>query len=121
MFLYTISVFCLLLIFILSTFQKITNFSSTQKSISITILYSISRNKLLATFLTSIAICLELFGILYIVYGIITNNNFIRWVGKLLLLSFLIIATLFYHNPFDSSQRIHFLKNLAILGGILLI
>jgi putative oxidoreductase len=41
---------------------------------------------------------------------------------SILLIIFTAIATIFYHNAFvDSSQFSHMLKNIAIIGGLLLI
>ncbi|ESA33579.1 hypothetical protein N836_21095 [Leptolyngbya sp. Heron Island J] len=43
-------------------------------------------------------------------------------IGAWLLIAFLIPATLVFHNPMvDPSQMIQFLKNLAIIGGLLMI
>ncbi|MEO1182839.1 MAG: DoxX family protein [Cyanobacteria bacterium J06636_28] len=43
-------------------------------------------------------------------------------IGSGLLLAFLVPATLVFHNPIaDPTQMIQFLKNLAIIGGLLMV
>lgn len=60
------------------------------------------------------AILLEVGGGLSILLGAFT-----RW-GSLALLIFMIPTTLIFHTDFaDPNQMIHFMKNLAIIGGIL--
>ena len=60
------------------------------------------------------AIFLELAGSLTVILGFLT-----RW-GTLLLILFLIPATLIFHGDFgDRMQMIHFMKNASMLGGCL--
>ena len=48
----------------------------------------------------------------------IRGENF----GSILLILFLILATLIYHNPIgDSSQINGFLKNIGLIGGLLMV
>ena len=62
------------------------------------------------------AIAIELVGGLSVLLG-----YKVRW-GAIALALFLIPATLIFHNNFaDQMQTIHFLKNLAILGGLLIV
>jgi putative oxidoreductase len=43
-------------------------------------------------------------------------------IGSVLLLLFLAPATLVFHNPIvDPTQMIQFMKNLAIIGGLLMV
>lgn len=43
-------------------------------------------------------------------------------IGAILLIVFLIPATLVFHNPIaDPTQTINFMKNLSILGGLLMV
>ena len=37
------------------------------------------------------------------------------------LIGFTVLATILYHNPMNKSQMNNFLKNLAIIGGLLLL
>ncbi len=62
------------------------------------------------------AIAIELAGGLSVLLGYKT-----RW-GAIALTLFLIPATLIFHTNFaDQMQTIHVMKNLAILGGLLMI
>ncbi|MEM6910337.1 MAG: DoxX family protein [Verrucomicrobiota bacterium] len=42
-------------------------------------------------------------------------------LGALALIGFLMAATWFFHNPSDPEQMIAFLKNLALMGGLLMV
>jgi putative oxidoreductase len=62
------------------------------------------------------AVCVELLGGLSILTGLKA-----RW-GALALFLFLISTTLIFHREFsDQIQVIMFMKNLAIMGGLLLL
>jgi putative oxidoreductase len=64
-----------------------------------------------AAFFCAVAILIESLGGVALVLGFYT-----RW-GAAALSGFLIVATWIFHGAPD--QRIHMLKNLAILGGLL--
>jgi putative oxidoreductase len=53
------------------------------------------------------------------------DNNFnktLKYCGKYLLIVFILLATYFYHNVFiDLKQKNNFLKNICIIGGIMLV
>jgi putative oxidoreductase len=57
-----------------------------------------------------------------IVGGISLILGYKAQIGAILLLIFLVPATLVFHNPIaDPTQTIDFMKNLAILGGLLMV
>lgn len=61
-------------------------------------------------------IVFQILGSLSLIFGYKVN------IGATLLILFLIPATLVYHNPIaDGSQLTAFLKNLGLLGGLLLV
>ncbi|MBI4293302.1 MAG: DoxX family protein [Betaproteobacteria bacterium] len=102
----------LALLFLLSGFEKITGFTGTAG-------YIAAKGLPLPQFAAAGAIVFELAGSVMLVLGWKA-----RW-GALLLFIFTVIATVFFHNfwavPADQStnQMIHFMKNLAIMGGLL--
>lgn len=50
------------------------------------------------------------------------TNKILKYIGKYLIIFFTILATYFYHNMFiDKSQTIQFMKNVSIIGGLMLI
>lgn len=66
--------------------------------------------------LLPLAIATELGGGLAVLLGI-----FARWAG-LLLAGFCIVTAVFFHADFgDQMQKINFMKNLAMAGGLLLL
>jgi len=95
------------IIFLSSGYNKIVGFSATQK-------YMESHGLLFAEALLVLAIFAELSGGISLILGAYTR------LGALALLLFMIPTTLIFHTDFSQRvQVIHFLKNLAIMGGIL--
>lgn len=97
------------LIFLISGLGKIADFAGTQE-------YMAAYGLPLTALLLVGAILFEVGGGLSVLLGYRA-----RW-GALALAVFIVPATLVFHTDFaDQNQVIHFLKNLAILGGLLLI
>ncbi|OKH38722.1 DoxX family protein [[Phormidium ambiguum] IAM M-71] len=98
-------------VFLKSAFDKITGFAGTQQYMS--------QNGIplqLTALLLVGAIVFELLGGFSVLLGYKS-----RW-GSILLIIFLIPATLIFHTNFaDRMQVIQFMKNLAILGGLLMV
>ncbi len=104
----------LALIFFMSGFGKLTGFAGTAG-------YIASTGLPFSELLTVGAIVLELGGGLALIVGWKT-----RWAA-LALVVFTVPATLLFHNfwavPADQAmnQNIHFMKNLSIIGGLLVV
>ena len=104
----------LALLFVLSGFGKIPGFEGTAANIS-------NHGFPLPHFFTVLAILFELGGGLAIVLGWKT-----RWAAAALIL-FMIVITPIYHRFWGlppevaANQHIHFMKNLSILGGLLIL
>lgn len=97
------------LIFIISAFGKIGNFSGTRQFMD-------GAGMPLTGLLLVLAIIIELSGGFSLLLGFKA-----RW-GALALIVFLIPATLIFHNNLgDQNQMIHFMKNLAMVGGLLMV
>lgn len=102
------------LIFVLSAFGKLANLSGTAQ-------YMDSAHMPLVPFFLGGAIVLELLG------GVSVLLGFKARYGAMALILFLIPATLIFHNfwAFEGAQQqmqmINFLKNVAIMGGLLLL
>ena len=70
----------------------------------------------LAPLLAIGTIAFQILGSLSLIFGYKVN------IGATLLILFLIPATLIYHNPIsDGSELTSFLKNLGLIGGLLLV
>ena len=99
----------LVLIFIQSWIGKIGNFDGTAQ-------FMAKAGMPMASFFLVGAICFELVGSLTIFLG------FYARLGAVLLLLFLIPTTIIFHGHFgDMNQQIHFMKNVSMFGGILLL
>jgi putative oxidoreductase len=99
------------LLFVVSGFGKITGFAGTAA-------YMASKGMPMAEVLLVGAIVVELVGGLMLVAGWKA-----RWAA-LAIFAFLIPATLIFHNPLGAdaqAQMTQFLKNLSIMGGMLLV
>ena len=97
------------LIFILSGFGKIGDFSVTKQ-------YMASVGMPAVGFFLVMAIIFEIVGGLSVISGFKA-----RW-GAIILIIFLIPATLIFHrNIGDQMQMIQVMKNLALIGGLLMV
>ncbi|MDB9526743.1 DoxX family protein [Oscillatoria sp. CS-180] len=97
------------IIFLHSGIGKISDFSGTQQQIA-------NAGLPLAPLVTLSTIAFVFLGSISLILGYKAR------IGAGLLLAFLIPATLVFHNPIvDPSQLIQFLKNLAIIGGLLMV
>ncbi len=99
----------LVLIFLNSGIGKIGNFEGTAK-------YMTSHAMPYANYFLVGAIFFELVGSITVIFGCFTR------FGALLLLIFLIPTTLIFHTNFvDPMQKIHFMKNVSMFGGCLIL
>ena len=99
----------LVLIFFQSGVGKIGNFAGTAQ-------YMAKFGMPYTTFFLLGSIFLEMAGSLSVILGFLTR------LGTLLLILFLIPATLIFHTNFaDRIQMIMFMKNVSMLGGCLLL
>ena len=99
----------LVLIFLNSGIGKVGNFGGTAQ-------YMAGHGMPYATFFLVGAIFFEWVGSITIILG-----YFARF-GALLLLIFLIPTTLIFHTNFvDPMQKIHFMKNVSMFGGLLIL
>jgi len=99
----------LVLIFLNSGIGKIGNFEGTAQ-------YMAKFGMPLTAFFLLGAIFLELVGSVTVILGYFTR------FGALLLIIFLIPTTLIFHTHFlDPMQKIHFIKNVSMLGGCLIL
>jgi putative oxidoreductase len=102
------------LIFLMSGFQKIFQFNGTAQKIA-------EQGLPLASIALAFAILFEVAGGLSVVFGFKTR------LGSIFLILFLIPATLLFHDFWTFSgdevraQMVHFMKNLSILGGLLVL
>ncbi|NEP13385.1 MAG: DoxX family protein [Symploca sp. SIO1A3] len=101
---------CLSIIFLRSGITKIMDFSGTQQFMNANGIPMALTGLLLAA-----AIIFELVGGLSVLLGYKT-----RW-GAILLILFLVPTTLIFHNPVDPKEMIAFLKNLGLIGGLLMV
>jgi putative oxidoreductase len=105
----------LALIFVLSPLVNlIPNFSSTVSTMG-------QAGVPLPSLALAVAIVISLIGAALLILG------FHARIGALLLIAFLLPATYFFHAPWTASpgnvgeQTVHFLKNLGLLGAMLLV
>ena len=97
------------LIFVMSGISKITGFESTQEQMA-------SHGMPLTALLLVGAIVIEILGGLSVLLGLWAR------AGSVALIVFLIPATLIFHTDFSQqTQVIMFLKNLSIMGGLLMV
>jgi len=98
------------IIFLRSGIGKILDFSGTQQFMNVNGIPLALTGILLAA-----AIIFQLVGGLSVLLGYKAP-----W-GALILILFLVPTTLIFHNPFAPQQMIAFLKNLGLIGGLLMV
>jgi putative oxidoreductase len=99
----------LVFIFLQSGIGKIENFQGTAQ-------YMAKFGMPYTNFFLVGAIFFELVGSIAVILGYCTR------FGTLLLIIFLIPTTLIFHTPFsDPMQKIHFVKNVSMFGGMLIL
>jgi putative oxidoreductase len=99
----------LVFIFLQSGIGKIENFQGTAQ-------YMAKFGMPSTNFFLVGAIFFELVGSIAVILGYCTR------FGALLLIIFLIPTTLIFHTPFsDPMQKIHFVKNVSMFGGMLIL
>jgi putative oxidoreductase len=100
---------CLCLIFINSGIGKILDFNSTAEMMA-------NQGLPIANILLVFTIAFQLLGGFSLLLGYKVK------IGSVLLILFLIPATLVFHNPLaDPNQINDFLKNIALIGGLLMV
>ena len=100
---------CLCIIFINSGIGKIFDFASTAKMMA-------ARGLPIANILLIFTIAFQLLGGLSLLLGYKVK------IGSILLILFLIPATLVFHNPIADSEELNdFLKNIGLIGGLLMV
>ena len=101
-------------IFIWSGFAKLTGFEGVAEGIA-------AKGLPMPTVLAAIAVAMELGGGLLLLIGLRA-----RWIALLFVL-FLLVITPMYHDFWNSAadavmgQKINFMKNVAIMGGMLMV
>ena len=100
---------CLCSIFLKAGIGKIFGFAGTATMMA-------ERGLPIANILLIVTITFQLLGGLSLLFGYKVN------IGSVLLILFLIPATLVFHNPLaDPSEINNFLKNIGLIGGLLMV
>lgn len=100
---------CLCLIFFKAGFSHITGFGGLVETIG-------SKGIPIAVVLAAGTVFFQLLGSVSLLLGYKTT------IGSVLLIIFLIPASLLFHNPIaDPSQINDFLKNIGLIGGLLMV
>jgi uncharacterized membrane protein YphA (DoxX/SURF4 family) len=68
-----------------------------------------------------IAILILLISPLLMLIGISNDNKLLLKIGSFLLIGFTVLATLIYHPITDSTQHYNLLKNISIIGGLVIV
>lgn len=110
--------FLLLLMYFLSGFNKIRKIESISKDLKSKIPLPI----ILCKISIVLVIVLEICAPILIIYSLINGNyKHYSYIATYLLIGFTILATILYHFPSHPNQYYYFMKNLSIIGGLILI
>ena len=114
-----LGIFLLLFIYFLSGLNKIPSVSNISKGLK-------SRLSFLPLFLCKFAIIcviiLEICAPILIIYSATYGKyNYYSYIASILLICFTVLATLLYHFPTQPNQYYFFMKNISIIGGLILL
>ncbi len=115
-----IAVFMISWLFIVSGYNKIVGFSDNVSGLQTKMLFN-SLPLILSQLSMIIAIILELASPILMVYGVMKDDTRFVMTGAICLIVFTVLANIFYHPLNDKSQVMPFIKNTAIVGGLLYI
>ncbi len=117
----TVSRVCISLVFIVFGFIQFTNIGNYIANPAIIKFSGMTGGVLTPTILAYLLAAIDLFGGILILVGYQT-----RWTS-IVLIAFVILTIVFVHNfwtmegPARAANQAHFLKNLALIGGLLLL
>lgn len=114
-----LGIFLLLVIYFISGLNKIPFVSNISKGLK-------SRLSFLPLFLCKVAIIcviiLEICAPILILYSATYGKyNYYSYIACILLICFTVLATLLYHFPSQPNQYYFFIKNISIIGGLILL
>ncbi len=119
-----IAIILISILFIYSGVTKIFNFNDTTLGFHQKVNSGIFSNLLAynaSQACVIVAILVLLIAPVLMIIGISEENKTLLRIGSWLLIGFTIIATIIYHPITDSSQRYNLLKNLSIIGGLVMV
>ncbi len=68
-----------------------------------------------------IAILILLIAPLLMIIGVSNDNKLLLKIGSSLLIVFTVLATIIYHPITDANERNNMLKNISIIGGLVIV
>lgn len=115
-----INALLILIIFVLSGFEKIQDVTGTANGLKNKFPLSLDINFFILAII--LVIILEIVASLIILYSIATDKyKNIAYYSTIGLIGFTVLATLLYHYPPTGNKYYAFTKNIAIIGGLFLL
>jgi len=109
------------LLFFLSGFEKIFTFSKTTVNFSNKINIPLFLSKLVISSVILLEIVAPIIITSYTFTGLFNLLPLFK-TSVISLIVFTVMATIMYHNPFETSKNYHkFINNLSIIGGLLVL
>lgn len=115
-----ISIIFILILFLISGFNKLLNFNSTVKLLKLK--FPIKLPFVFYQIAIIGVILLLTFGSMFLIYSSITDKfKKISCYVIICFILFTVTATMLFHPPTDKTQQIQFMKNISIIGAFLLL
>lgn len=120
--LFLLGICLLLIIFFLSGIDKIKNFNATVSGFK-NVFFLKKLPNFIYNLIIFLVIVLEILGPIIIIYNSQTNRlSQLAYYSSISLAIFTILATYLYHNPItQKGQFYYFMKNVSIIGGLLVL
>lgn len=113
-----IGIILICILFVFSGITKIFNFNDTtlgfHQKVNI-LTYNTSQ------VLIIIAILILLIAPMLMIIGVSEESKLLLRIGSWMLIGFTVMATIIYHPITDASERYNLLKNLSIIGGLVMV
>ena len=119
-----VGIILIVILFVFSGVTKIFKFNDTALNFRKTVNGGIFSNILTfntAQSLIIIAILILLIAPLLMLIGALEENKLLLKIGSGLLIGFTVLATLIYHPITDANERNNMLKNISIIGGLVIV
>lgn len=112
-------ILCLVAIFFFAGVNKVNTFAISVKDLKTRQIFRYLPH-IFSTLAIVTVVVLEILAPIFMIYGLHNSEyKIFGYYSCLGLIVFTILATLLYHNPlYDESQKIPFLKNISIIGGL---
>ena len=110
----------ILLIYLISSINKIFKFNETVDKIKNKFIFN-KLPKIISIIAIGIVVFFWTIGSMLLIYSVYKKHKKLGIIISSITALLTFIITFYFHSPFEKGQEIQFLKNMAIIGGFILL